>query len=64
MQMFEAISLSQMTVERWVADVSKYVETQLSEIFNKCVYCSLTLDEPVDTTSTPQIRMFARDITS
>jgi hypothetical protein len=53
-----------MTVERWVADVSKYVETQLSEIFNKCVYCSLTLDEPVDTTSTPQIRMFARDITS
>jgi len=34
----EAVSLNRKTVQRRAADVSRDVETQLSEIFNKCVY--------------------------
>jgi hypothetical protein len=41
MNKFEAISMNQMTVKRHMADTSKDVETQLSDIFNKGVYCSL-----------------------
>jgi len=32
-------------VQGWAANISKDVETQLSEIYNKYVYYSLTVDE-------------------
>jgi hypothetical protein len=38
-----------MTAQRRVADISD-VETQLPEIFDKCVYCSLAVDESAETT--------------
>jgi hypothetical protein len=53
-----------MTLQRRVANISKHVETQLSEIFNEHVYFSLTVDESTDITSTAQIYKFARGVTS
>jgi hypothetical protein len=47
-----------------VADTLKDAEIKLSEIFDKCVYCSLTIDESTDITSTAQICIFVRGETS
>jgi len=41
-----------MTVQRWVSDISKGVETQ---IFNKCNYYLLAVYESVDISSTTQM---------
>jgi hypothetical protein len=46
----EAITLKRMTVQRRIADISKHPETQLTEIFNKCVYFALTVDQSTDIT--------------
>jgi hypothetical protein len=62
-EMFEAITLNQMTLQRWVADVSD-VETHLSEIFRECVYCSLTVDGSLDITSVAQMCIFVCGIMS
>jgi len=51
----EAITLKRMTVQRRIADISKHPETQLTEIFNKCVYFALTVDQSTDITSTAQM---------
>jgi hypothetical protein len=40
------------------------VETELSEIFNKCIYCSLTVDDSTDIISNVKICTYAHDITS
>jgi len=53
-----------MALQRRVPDISKDVGTHLSDIFNKCVYCSLNADESMDITSTAQICIFARDVRS
>lgn len=47
-----------MTLQRLLADLSEDV-TRSSEIFNKCVYCSLDTDEPIT-----QMPVFARGVTS
>jgi hypothetical protein len=52
-----------MTGQRRVTDVSKDVDTQFSKIFNKCVYCSLTVHESPDFISTAQICIFAHGVT-
>jgi hypothetical protein len=44
-----------MTVQRQIADTSKDVETKFSEVFNKCVYFSLAVDESTDIMSTAQM---------
>jgi hypothetical protein len=53
-----------MAVQRCAHDISKHVETQLSEILNKRVYYPLTVDKSTDVTSTAQICIFARGVTS
>jgi hypothetical protein len=50
-------------VQRWVADISKDVETQLSEIL-KCVYHSLTVVESMDITSTAHMCIVVCGVTS
>lgn len=55
---FEAVSLNRMTRRKRTADISEDVETQLCEILNKCVYCSLTLDE-----SSAEMCIFSRAVT-
>jgi hypothetical protein len=52
-----------MTVQRLVADISKDDEAQLTEIFNKCVYYSLTVDETTDIVSSTQMCVLARGVT-
>jgi len=52
-----------MTVQRWVADISKDAETQFSEIFNKCVYYSLVVNESKDITSIAKMCILAHGIT-
>jgi hypothetical protein len=47
-----------------VTEISKYAENQFPEIFSKCVYHSLNIDEPPDITSITQMPIFARDPTS
>lgn len=61
---FDTISLNQITAQRQVANISEDAETELCETFNKCVCHSLTVDESVDSTSTSQTCIFARNITS
>jgi hypothetical protein len=51
-----------MTVQRELDDISKDAETQLPEIFNKCVYYSLGIAE-LDTISTTQMCKFSSDVT-
>jgi hypothetical protein len=53
-----------MRVQRRVAEDSRDVETQLSQIFNKSIYCSLDVDEPTDITSVAQICIFVYGLTS
>jgi acetyl-CoA carboxylase beta subunit len=52
-----------MTVQRWKHEISKDVETELSEIFSKCVYCSLTVDS-TDINSNVKICIFAHEVKS
>jgi hypothetical protein len=51
-----------MTVKSLVDDISKDVETELPDIFNKCLYYSLTVDESTDITSTSQMCIVARRV--
>jgi hypothetical protein len=44
-----------MTVQREVADISKEILTQLSEIIIKCLHYSLYVDDSMDITSTAQM---------
>jgi len=44
-----------MAVQRKVVNISKHVQTQLSEIFNKRVPYSLTADESTDINSIMQM---------
>jgi hypothetical protein len=37
-----------MAVQRQIADISRYVETHFSEIFNKYAYYPLIVDESTD----------------
>jgi hypothetical protein len=53
-----------MTVQRWIPDISKDVETQFSKVNNKCVHFSLAADETTDITSTVQICIFAHSVSS
>jgi len=45
---FDTLSLSRMRVNKWIADISKDFESQLSKIFNKCVNHSLNVYELTD----------------
>jgi hypothetical protein len=49
-----------MAVKGQIADVSEAVETELSEMFNKCVYCSLAADVSSDITCNAQMCALAR----
>jgi hypothetical protein len=53
-----------MATQGRIADVSEGVETHLSEIFSKCVYNSVTVDESTYITSTAQKCIFARGVIS
>jgi hypothetical protein len=61
---FESVSLNWIAVQRQIADISKDVETQFSEVFNKCVYFSLAVDESMDITLATQMCIFACGVTS
>jgi hypothetical protein len=50
-----AVSVDRITVQRYVACISKDVEIKFSEMFNKCVYYSLAFGESTDITSTAQM---------
>jgi hypothetical protein len=56
---FEAVSSNRMTIQRGVADISKDVETQLSETFSKYVYHSVNLYQLTDITLTAQMCIFS-----
>jgi hypothetical protein len=58
------VSLNGVRVQRRVDDINKDAEIQFSDIFNNCVYYSLVVDESTDVTSTEQMRIFARRVTS
>jgi alpha-D-ribose 1-methylphosphonate 5-triphosphate synthase subunit PhnI len=60
----QAVSLNRMTVQRRVADVAKYVETQLSEIFSKCLlFTGCSLNEHDLSCATARMCLSARDVT-
>jgi len=53
-----------MTVKMQIADISKYVKTQLSELLYICINYSPNFDESTDMTSTTQMCIIALGVTS
>jgi hypothetical protein len=60
---FEAVSLNGVKVQRRVGNIINDAEIYFSDIFNNCVYFSL-FDESRDATSTAQVCVSARRLTS
>jgi len=61
---FEAVSLNRMTMQRRIIDMSSQIKGKFSEVTNKFVYYSLAVDESTDITSTSQLAIFIRGVTS
>uniref|UniRef100_A0A4X2KNG3 SPIN-DOC-like zinc-finger domain-containing protein n=1 Tax=Vombatus ursinus TaxID=29139 RepID=A0A4X2KNG3_VOMUR len=59
---FENISLSRMTVQQRVADISNNLNDQLNQKTNEFSYYSLAMEESTDLTDTAQLLIFIRGV--
>jgi hypothetical protein len=60
----EGATVNRMIVQKQMVDNSKDVEIQFSKLLKKCVYSSLAVDESENITSSAQMCMFLRGVTS